>query len=699
MIFIYSKSYEYKLLNLYNDVSFGEFLVIVESNKLETNQKNKFVCKVLSIDKNMKYKNTKLILYTEKQLDYQYGDILKIYGNFEYAKQDRNFKGFNYRRYLWQDKIYGILKSDSAIKIDEKHNFKFYLNRIKIIIENNIERSIENVEYANLLKGILIGEKFAISDDTKEVFKDASLSHILAISGMHLSYIAISIKSLFSFISNKKIKTIISVFIMFLFVTIIGGTPSSIRAFIMFIFLILSELFYRKSNPINNFFSAILIILFINPFYIENIGSWLSFCGTLGIIELYSKIKLKLKNRFINFIFQNFLISICVQIYIFPIIIYNFNTISFTFFISNILISFLIGPIIIIGIIIGIFNNVFCLGNIENILLDIIFQISSFISRWSFSKIYVVTPKLIYIVFYYAFLFLFIKKRKYIKILLKVIIVFVLASNSIGWINNEFTIYFIDVGQGDCTLIKTKTNKTILVDGGEGGSEKFDEGKNTVIPYLLDRGYTKLDYIIISHFDSDHVGGILGVMEEFKVDKIIISKQGESSENFENFLNIVKSKNIKLILANKGDYLKIDKEVWIEFLWPDISNIIKENVLNNNSIVCKIHYKDFSCIFTGDIEKVAEEFMLNKKISVKADILKVAHHGSNTSSCQEFLELVKPKIALIGVGENNMFGHPNTEVIKRLKNLGAKIYRTDLNGEIKISVYENGKMQIKSYIE
>lgn len=625
-MFLYSKGYDYRLTNLYNNVDYGEFIVIIESNKVETNQKNKYICNVIRVNENSKYRNTKLILYTDKKIEFEYGDILKIYGNFEYAKQARNFKGFNYRRNLWQNKIYGIIKCDYAIKKNEKHNLSFYLNKIKISIENNIEISIKNKEYANLLKGILIGEKASISNDTKEIFRDASLSHVLAISGMHLGYIAIIIKKMLSFINSKRFKIILYLIILFLFVDLIGATPSSIRAFIMFGCLSVSEIFYRKSSSIINFFSALFVIFLINPFYIENIGVWLSFGGTFGIIELYSKVKLKFNNKFVSFVFQNFILSICVQIYIFPIIIYNFNTISFSFFISNILISFFIGPIIVIGIIIGFFKNILYLGDLEYYLLNNIFNISGFISQISFSKIYIGTPRLIYIILYYVFLYFWVYRKKYIKILLKVIIAFVFCFNIINWITYDFTIYFVDVGQGDCTLIKTKANKTILIDGGEGNTENFDEGKNTVIPYLLDRGYIKLDYIIISHFDSDHVGGLLSVIEKLKVGKIIISKQGENSENFKKFIEITEKKNIEIIVVNKGDILKIDDEVWIEFLWPDASNIIKDNILNNNSIICKVHYKNFSCIFTGDIEQEAEEFILNKNVNLKADVLKVAHH-------------------------------------------------------------------------
>ena len=177
----------------------------------------------------------------------------------------------------------------------------------------------------------------------------------------------------------------------------------------------------------------------------------------------------------------------------------------------------------------------------------------------------------------------------------------------------------------------------------------------------------------MSHFDTDHVGGLLTVMEEMKVGQVVISKQGEDSENLQKFKDIVKEKKIKVMVVNKGDRLKIEKEIYFDILWPNSTRFVSENVLNNNSIVCKLHYKNFSMLFTGDIEKIAEKQILqeykgNKNI-LNSTILKVAHHGSKTSSIQEFLDSTKPTIAFIGVGENNKFGHPNEDVIKRLENL------------------------------
>lgn len=197
-------------------------------------------------------------------------------------------------------------------------------------------------------------------------------------------------------------------------------------------------------------------------------------------------------------------------------------------------------------------------------------------------------------------------------------------------------------------------------------------------------------------------GGILTVLEELKVSKAIISKQGENSENYKRFKQIIKDKKIKVKVVANGDRLKIERNLYFDILWPNNEKMILENSLNNNSIVCKMSYINFSMLFTGDIEEIAEKQMLkeykNNLGIFSSQILKVAHHGSKTSSIKEFIDAVNPKIALIGVGENNKFGHPNEEVITRLKTRGTRIYRTDQNGEILVMVDKKGVIKIKKYI-
>ena len=230
-------------------------------------------------------------------------------------------------------------------------------------------------------------------------------------------------------------------------------------------------------------------------------------------------------------------------------------------------------------------------------------------------------------------------------------------------INPTLKIYFIDVGQGDSTLIVTPKNKKILIDGGEGKT-------NVLFQYLLDRRINKIDYIIISHFDSDHCNGLIEIIEKMRVENIVMSKQSKESEEYKKILEIIKQKNIKVSSVKAEDKIIIEKNLYTKILNP--AEKFEFQDLNNNAIVAKLVYKNFSMLFTGDIEKAEENLAKKYKNELKSTILKVAHHGSKTSTSEKFLKYVEPQIALIGVGENNKFGHPNQITIEKLKNIRSQ---------------------------
>lgn len=599
---------------------------------------NEYIIKIKKF--NNSYKSVKLIAYADKKLKLEYGDVIYFEGEFEKAQNQRNNKGFNYERYLRQNKIFGILKIDKINIISRDKGISYYFYKLKFDLRNRLYEKF-NLEEAGFLSGILIGDKSGITDKLRDNFKNSSISHVLAISGLHIIYIITVIGFIINkIINSKKIKNIILIIFLILFIIFTGASPSCIRASVMVIINLIAKNIYRKSDFLTNLALSLDLLLILNYYNIENIGMWLSFLGTLALV------KIKLKT------------SIAVQILIFPIILYSYNTISFTFFISNFFISFLIGPILVIGYI-----NLFTgkLIFIEKFLLKILFKIAEIVGDLKLSKIYVISPNIIFLGTYYILIFIRIFKIKIKKIMKNVLILFLIFSLLLNFFkfNNCFKINFLDVGQGDSCLVTTEKGKTLLIDGGE--------EENTVITYLLKNRIGKLDYIMVSHFDTDHCGGLFEILQNIKVKNVIIGKQFEDSENYQKFLKIVKENKIKIHVVEAGKRIKIEKNLYFDILWPSSNNIIMENSINNNSLVCKMVYKNFSCIFTGDIEKIAEKAILEKYKDLKSTILKVAHHGSKSSSIEEFLHSVKPKISIIGVGKRNTFGHPDIGVLKRLE--------------------------------
>lgn len=659
----------------------------------------------------------------------KYGD--KIYFEGEYIKpeEQRNYKGFDYSKYLKTLKVYGTLKVDNKLEILKENNLNFIsllANKLRNKIINNVKQIFPQ-ETKGIFLGILLGYDGLISEDIKQNFSDSSLSHLLAVSGAHVSYVVLGLALFFKLIKTpKKLNKILTGIFLIFYLYIINFTASVTRAVIMSIIAMMQTVLYRKQDIATTISLSSLFILVQNPYKIFNIGFLLSYFGTIGIIVFVDKLIMSKENKKVKIIenLKNLcIVTISAQILIFPIMIYYFNTISLTFIISNLAAGLIIGPITIIGLVVIIllfFNLSFISIIIKfyNILLVILLNTTKIISNIPLSKIYVKTPNIIFIILYYLIisflncLFIikksnrtFLKRKieksitklkktirenktKIIIIFLLVLILFYIFSKT----SKNLRIYFIDVGQGDSCLIVTPMNKKILIDSG--GSENYNVGKNILFPYLLDRGITSLDYILISHFDTDHCKGFEYVLENMKVKNVIISKQTEVTENFKIIYEIAKRKNINIIVVSKGSIINLDKYSELEIFSPDSKN--KSQDINDSSIVAKFTAYNFSMLFTGDASQSIEENLIaNKSIDLKSTVLKVSHHGSKNGTSEKFLEKVDPKIALIGVGKNNKFGHPTQEVIERLQDNNIRIYRTDEMGEIDLTVNRKGKIKIK----
>ena len=732
---------------------------IVSSNIKESDYKYSFEIEIDYIVLNnnkiisFKNKNVKIISYINKNetINIFPGDYIRVIGKIDNISSYNNFKIFNYEEYLKRKNIYGsidIEKSIDIILIKNKYDkFKYY--RYKII-EFVIKRVTKNIDTnPGILIGILIGNTDLIEEEVVENFNKSSISHILAVSGTHVSFIIIFIGAIFDkIINNYRLKKIMLIIILIMFLYIIGFTASVARAVIMGIVLLLSKLIFRKSDVLNNLLFSAIVLLVINPYFIFDLGFLLSYLTTMGIIMFYSNIeKLISKTKGKNFKYKvkeyiktSIIISISSNLMIIPVMSYSMNNISLTYIIPNLLIGPLVILLEILGIIYLIIPNFFILNYFISFILDLVDKIAFNSSKIPFSSILTSSPSIIEIIIFYIIIYLFymlltqnsknqlINKLKKIKIqvsnilkrfnnnenkdknlnmnkkilirkvliLITILLIIFISYFKINiFKKGKIEICFLDVGQGDCTFINTENNKKILIDGG--GNEYYDIGENILKPYFLKRKIKKLDYIIISHLDFDHVGGIISLLDYIKVEKIILPIQFEKYDNLDLLLEKIKKSDTEIILLKAKDKIYLDENTYIDVLWPDKQRKVLENSINNNALVFKLNYKKFSMLFTGDIENEAESALVekyknNKKI-LKSTVLKVAHHGAETSSIQNILDLVSPKISLIGVGRNNNYGHPSKSVIDRLNKLNSRVYRTDRDGEIIIKVNKYGDIE------
>ena len=690
--FLYTNILEQKYDTIYEAKGEIEEHCIVIAEKEPKEYKDLYKVKIVN-SKNSARNGTKLYIRVNKKANIEVGDMLLINGTYLEPDVARNERGFNYKEYLKTLEIYGTVEINhyKVIKKGRINKLILYTARLKETLKSNISKVIKKAENKNLLIAMILGDTEDLSEELKTDFLNSNLYHILSVSGGQVSNIIIGITILFRLLKiHKKIMDVLCIVILIEFMFLTGLTPSIIRACIMCIISLISGLIIRRYDIANSLGISLLIILINNPFAINSLSVLLSYFGFLGIIVLGSftikEVNKVIKNNILRYILNIVISSVAAQIFIFPIILYIFGTISLTFIFSNLLIIPLSTVITIIGLFIMICPlQIF--GFVEP-LIELTINIVGFFSNIGISKIYCIIPNIKEIITYYVmslYLYYMLRRdyiykikhffRKYKKIIVIILLLSIGTSYIYKNIQKDLYINFIDVGQGDSTLITTQFNKKILIDGG--GSEfgsTFDVGEKTLLPYLLKKKIHKLDYVIISHFDSDHVGGILTILEELNVKQVLIPKQVEYSENYNKFLDIIKKRNIKIKIVEEGNTINIDKNTYLDILWPEEKQI-KDNVLNNNSLIVRLCYKNFKMLFTGDIEEIAEQRLLQKYENTEkltADILKVAHHGSKSSSIAEFLEKVNPRIALIGVGKNNKFGHPNAGVLDRLNMLRNK---------------------------
>lgn len=692
---------------------------ITEQKESEKNADTQiFVCKKFLLDVKKKDYSKEL----------KYGDIITFNGVYNKPNVQRNYGGYDYSLYLKTQNIYGTFDG-SQIELKSKNKGSFiqrgiisFKEYIKGILKENLGE-----DEAELCIGLVIGDRTNLAEDIQEDFKTSNLTHMLAVSGSHFVYIILAVTYINKFLKRKRLGQILMLIVIILFMNLTGNTGSVVRSGIMASLGIIASIIHRKSDIWNNMAIAMLIQIILNPYIIFDVGVQLSYGGVIGIVafnKVVTNFIEKLSNKINNYIKESISVTVSANIVIIPIMMYTFNTISLSFVISNLLAGAILGIIVLYAFALILLYMVLHkfispLFIILNLMLKILIFIAHICSLIPFSKIYVVTPKIGLMILFYLFLYLLVKKQdsnaiislfsvkkfSFIKpksdkinlnseILSKKTIAFftivIIILNFIYPVltskRDNLEVNFIDVGQGDSTLIRV-SNKTILIDGGGSSyGETFDVGEQTLFPYLLDRGINTIDYVIVSHFDSDHCQGLNFIMENMKVKNAIISDLGQESNEYNTFLSLAKKQNTNLVYVKMGDIIKIG-DCTIKILFPD-NEPITDNEKNNNAIVFKFLWKNISILFTGDIEEKAENKILSLYSDnlgeLKSTILKVAHHGSKTSTTKAFLEAVKPQIALIGVGENNNFGHPNSGVIERLESIGCEIYRTDKYGEISI---------------
>lgn len=643
---IYTKYYPFKSVFNNNDT---EFIGIVEDYIIKDNQ--------IKISLKSKERIIVTYKYTGKVFNnLSYGDKIKVTGVLKEPSTNNIFNNFNYKKYLYNKKIYYIIE---ASKIDKTQNNNNHIYTIK----NLLYTRINSLKSSNYIKALLFGDN-KLDKEIKTSYQINGISHLFSVSGFHINFITSIIYFYLDRVTyNKKIKYI-TVDIFLVLYLLLCNTTSLLRCTVMNILLSINHLLKLNIKKIDIVLLTLILCIIINPFIIYDIGFIYSY--TISFFLILYKNKYKTNNKLLKIIYIS-LISFLVSL---PINIYTSYEINFLSIILNIIIvpivSLILLPLSLLTLIFPILDNILYL------ITSILEKISLYTSNINIFKQILSKPSIILIIIYYLVIILILSKNKHYYLIL----ILLIFHKTIPLYNSNLEVVMFDVGEADSMLISTPSKKVnILIDTGRG----IDI--NNIIIYLKSIGISKLNYLIITHGDEDHIGGALYLIDNFKVDNVILNK-GDYTELEVELITHLKNKNIK--------YTNNINKIPLLGSYMYLLNTKKFSNENDNSIVTYFEYQKYKFLFMGDSSSKTEEYLINNYNLTNISFLKVGHHGSNTSSSPLFINKITPKVSLISVGRNNFYHHPNKEVLTNLSN--SVIYRTDINKSIKIKI--NNKVKI-----
>lgn len=638
-----------------------------------------------------------------------YGLLCKVSGALAKPPQAKNENAFNYREYLRNKQIFWVLTSTEMPLqqcIQEKLNGwrklkQFRYHEIKFL-QDHFPR-----EAAGLSAALIYGDRSLMKPEIISAYQQIGLTHLLAISGLHVTLLLGTIFFIGIRLGvPREGMTNLMFIILPVYAILTGSSPSVVRSVLM-IFLVIASIKWRKTLkllPIDAITLAFCLFLLVRPQIIYDVGFQLSFSVSVAVILSAPLILNHYQHSFSRLL----AVSIIAQLAAFPFALYHFFTVSLVGILANLIFVPLYSYVFLPGVYLLVFLQMIFhsvplpLMSLFSFTIRLSEHLAKILSGLRLGSLIPGRPGMLFLAFYVIVvlaIFLvwenkLIPKR---KLIISALCICLLTFQN-GW--NKLSpfgeVTMIDVGQGDSIFIHLPFGQgNYLIDTGGSLSfpeakwkqraQRFEVGKDVVVPFLKGKGITNIDKLVLTHGDMDHIGGAFALIKELKINQILIPSIAETSASEEAIIKEAHKRGIEVLHVYAGEQWKIGSNLF-RILSPEKGF---SGDRNRGSIVVFAQVGGLNWFFGGDLDQEGEETVLKEYQWLSIDVLKVGHHGSKTSSSNHFLNRLKPKVALISVGEKNRFGHPNEEVIERLKKLYTKIYRTDRQGEITYRFYHN----------
>lgn len=627
--------------------------------------------------------------------NFNIGDTFQINGKLRRPFKAGNPSQFDYGKYLRNFNTYTVFYADKSdcVQLDAKLSPKWkFLQELNNVRNRIIKTHARYLKSPNLeiLGGIVFGDDaVAPPDYIKASFVNSGLLHILAASGMNVAFIY----GFWYFILRRlrvpfKITVVSGMLVIILYTLMTGLGPSVIRAALMLLFILAGKLIDRDAHSVALLALVATLMLIYNPAYINDVGFQLSFLVTFGLLTTANAVLAKLQNSKIPaWLSSAVLIPVVAQIWVAPIQMFYFNTFSTYSVFANVAIMPFLSVISFGGFVssvLAVFSPIakyvcFLSDFVLKYLLDVLVWISNFFSSLPYSLISTTHPNIIQIVIYYLIILIitysfksgFIKRLTLSAVILGVI----LLISTINIPSKDLEIITFDVQNADAFLIKSPKNKYFIIDTGKsaykGGSS---QAKVIILKYLKDRGIKNIEALIITHFDNDHSGGAVDLMQNLKVKNVYINSLDNKSYTSVNIYKTLRKEKINTIIVKNNSIIYQEGDFSLKTFKADKDND------NENSIITLLEYGDFETLFMGDAG--IEAFNgVKKDIPQNVEVLKVGHHGAKGVVNSDMLNYLNSDVSIISTGRNS-YGHPGRGTLDVLRN--TRIYRTDVNNSINI---------------
>jgi competence protein ComEC len=667
-----------------------------------------------------------------------YGDRVRISGRVFEPQGFNNPGGFDYGGYLARNRIYRMISVKDTASIEVLAQGRGVFRTIQDWRERIRQSFLASTsgEGSAILQAMVLGEEGALTDEMRDRFLAAGVTHIISISGSHLGMVAVicfgMVRMLMLLLPEpayhrltiladpKKIAAWITLPLVIFYTALAGAQVATVRSLVMILAGLAALILDRENALLHALATAALLILIVSPQALFDISFQLSFLSVVSIgfvVQVWTGLPTRTDGFLKKFGIDTALlviISFCTSLATGPLVVRTFNQISLAGLISNIVVIPFAGLVVVpLGLFSGVlslFLHHLPLAWLNQFVADWFVKTVYFSSRLPFAELHPRPPGLLWLVAYMLLvssLFLIVRSRllyrfrplEFSSRLSRTPVIgaglsfIVLCSLTVfvSLPNRHASVIFPDVGQGDCAFVRLADGKTILIDGGGTSDDRFDIGRRIVAPFLWSRGVRKLDLVVLSHPHPDHMNGLKFILEKFAVRQVLTHSRDEDLPGYDEFQKIIADRNIPRIAVAADDAASFtigEAEVRVlhpagSFESPERKRFAAEN---DDSLVLRIALNNRVLLFPGDIGRGAEQALLDRKAALACDLIKVPHHGSKSSSSEEFLAAAHPALAVITVGRANRYHHPSPEVVERYEQIGCRILRTDLDGALFIDM-------------